>query len=365
MLKNYAKCVYLESKGSPVRALRIVSGLFRARTKYNIGPLHYSLFRFVDTPRAEWRSYLRDTEFFARVLGSANSDDMRRFLKDKVLFYQHCLDHGLPTPSIICVVAQPTTPVSSTSIAHVSDLDQWRSAIESAPSELFVKPIDGSYGSGAFIIRRLEQHFTFGQGGAQGSLEDLYLYVLQSLKNEKALLVQPRILAHPKILDISSGNALATIRVVTAMANNNARILYACAKLPVGTNITDNFSHGSSGNLVAAVDIATGALSEGWCSARSDWPVMQSTDVHPDTGHQIRGSVLPLWRDVIDLALEAQNSLPKIRTIGWDIAITAEGVMLIEANGGYNIGILQVAHQRGLGGELMSQIECQNDPTPA
>jgi hypothetical protein len=148
------------------------------------------------------------------------------------------------------------------------------------------------------------------------------------------------------------------------MVDHRAKVLCACAKLPVGSNITDNFAHGSSGNLVVAVDIDTGTLSEGWRSARSDWPVMRSTAVHPDTGHPIRGAVFPLWPKVLDLALKAQMSLPKAATVGWDITAADDGVTLLEANGHYSIDILQVAHQRGVGSELRSAIERQVNPLP-
>jgi hypothetical protein len=189
-------------------------------------------------------------------------------------------------------------------------------------------------------------------------VEDLYRYVLAGLEHETALLVQPRIRAHPRLLEISSGNALATVRVVTAVVKKMVRVLYACVRLPVGTNINDNFSAGgASGNLTAAINIKTGILSKGWGSARRDWPVMRSTDVHPDTGHKIPGFVIPQWPEILDLALETQNSLPELASIGLDIAVTKAGAMLIEANDTYGVEMLQVAHQRGLGRELISVIE--------
>jgi hypothetical protein len=365
MLKDYARCLYFESNGNPARALRIASGLFRARVKHDIGPLQYSLFRFSDTPSKEWGNYLRHGVFFSRVLQKANSDDMRRFMQNKVLFYEHCLDHDLPTPTVICVVGKPGTALSSRAVTRIDDVGQWKNAVESAPHELFVKPIDGSFGAGTFIIRRLGQNFIFGPDRTQGSVEDLYRYVLDRLENETALLVQPLIRPHPKLLEISSANGLATARIVTGMINNKAQVLCACAKLPAGANITDNFAHGSSGNLVAAVDIDTGTLSQAWRSARSDWPVMRPTDVHPDTGHQIRGTTFPLWAEVVDLSLRAQMSLPQAGTVGWDITASDGGVMLLEANGHYSIDILQVAYQRGVGSELMSVIEHQIHPSAA
>lgn len=360
MFKDYARCIYFESKGNPARALRVVGGLLRARIKHDIGPFHYCLFQFVNTPKTAWKNYIRDKQFYVEVT-SKNDQGLHRLVDDKPLFYQYCLEHDLPTPPIVCVVGRSTHPLSSGAITRIENFDQWRNVIEAAPRELFVKPIDRAHGNGTFIIRRLEHGFSFGQPETEGSLEDLYRYVLDRLENETALLIQPRIRAHPKLLDISSVNGLATVRIVTAMVDSKAKLLYACIRLPVGTNITDNFSSGMSGNLAVAIDIDTGVLSEGWYSDRSDWPVMRSTDVHPDTGQKIRGMVLPLWPKLVDLALRAQNAVPELRSVGWDMAITDDGVTLIEANDTYSVAMLQVACQRGLRHELLCAIQTQTN----
>src|SRR5690625_1096524 len=171
----------------------------------------------------------------------------------------------------------------------------------------------------------LTSRFSFGANKAsevKGSMEDLYRYTLKRVMGGKALMVQPRFRSHSDLLGFSSQSALSTARIVTAMTNNKVRILYACARLSVGTNITDNLAKGLSGNLSAAIDIDTGVLSRAWGSRRRDWPLMQSIELHPDTGHPIQGTVFPLWPKVLDLALKAQKSVSRLKTAGWDIAVT-------------------------------------------
>ncbi len=303
---------------------------------------------------------MTDDDFFKQAIRNHSPDSMQELVKNKALFYRHCLEQDLPTAPIISSVVGSHSPahISEEIIPQVRNLEQWKMFMRTAPAELFVKPIDGSHGQGAFTVHRIgEQYICYQEGKELGfHLEQLYHYFLDKLKNEAGLLIQPRLRSHHELLEISSASGLATARVVTAMVNRKARALLACARLSVGSNICDNFSEGASGNLVAAIDIETGMVGEAWSSSDRRWPTIASSDRHPDTGKRIVGFTIPSWPDVIQLAVNAQNSLPGLRSVGWDIAITDGGPILVEANGGYGIDILQIGHQRGLGRELIPYV---------
>lgn len=357
MLKDYARCLYLESRVRPAGVFRIAAGLLRARLKYGIGPINYSLFRFSSIPSSQWANYVTDKQFFLHVYKKHVPDIMNQLVDNKALFYQHCIKHGIPTIPIVCGMGKLPVGLPSGTITRIEVFDQWSRVLESTSGDLFIKRIEGAHGDGAFAMHRTGQRIVLGTDTTDGSPRASYLYMMDRLKDEKGLLVQPRVRAHHKLYEISSANGLPTVRVVTAFVGNKAKVIFAAARLSVGANVTDNFSKGSSGNLAVAIDISTGTLLEAWGSARSDWPVMQATDFHPDTGHRIRGVVLPLWPEVIMLALRAQESLPALKTTGWDIAVTDEGVLLVEANCYHGVAFLQVAYQRGLKRELNSFYE--------
>jgi hypothetical protein len=48
--------------------------------------------------------------------------------------------------------------------------------------------------------------------------------------------------------------------------------------------------------------------------------------------------------------------MPGLRTIGWDVAITQQGPLLIEGNGAYDTDILQLAEDRGLRSQLRAAL---------
>jgi hypothetical protein len=58
---------------------------------------------------------------------------------------------------------------------------------------------------------------------------------------------------------------------------------------------------------------------------------------------------LPEWRQVMELALAAHTAFPEFPSIGWDIAITPSGVVLIEANYNWDVVLAQQPACCGLG----------------
>ena len=72
------------------------------------------------------------------------------------------------------------------------------------------------------------------------------------------------------------------------------------------------------------------------------------TTHHPDTDAQITGAVLPIWQEALDLALNAQSLLKQVPLIGWDIAISNNGPLIIEANETPDLALMQYASGRGM-----------------
>jgi hypothetical protein len=58
---------------------------------------------------------------------------------------------------------------------------------------------------------------------------------------------------------------------------------------------------------------------------------------------------VPFWDDVLALSLCAHSCFSKVATVGWDVAITTEGPKLIEANPGWCVEVVQMAHGKPLG----------------
>jgi hypothetical protein len=329
--------------------------ILKARRQHGVGPVNYSLYRFAHIPESQWSDYGTDDPAFKKYLLDMSPEPMHTLLRNKVLFHAHCVRHGISTIPVVCLVGRSPDPLGE-GMGPITGLDDWLSAIASAPDELFLKPIDGTHGLGAFTVSRTGDRYSL--DGRTGTASELFAHLEARLAREQELgwLVQPRLRSHPALAPIASPSALATVRAITQIKEGIPRLLIADLKIPGGNSTVDNFALGATGNLLAAVDCASGRLSTAWGSMRKDWPVIERFEVHPDTGRPIEGFLVPFWDELVKLALQAQQSLPEIPSIGWDIAVALGGPIIVEANISYDLSILQVAHQRGLKREITAAL---------
>lgn len=330
------------------KLLPLLGAIARARLKYDIGPLFFSLFQLARVPENQWAEYVIDHPDFKNRLKRMDSSEAIRIAQNKLLMFEHCVKNAIPTIPVYCLVGD-SPDVTASTVPVVADPDRLLGAIGSGGADFFVKSIDGTYGEGSFPVTRIgPDEFRF--DGVHGSAAGFFRFMQSRLRSAdvKGWILQPRIFSDPELLKLASSSGLPTIRVVTAMRGGKAHPIVSCFKATVGDNVTDNFAKGSVGNLLAAVDIRSGVLSSAWGSRGRGWPRMICHEKHPHTDHRFAGFRLPRWDDVLDLVVRAQESLPELRSAGWDVAITPERAVIVEANVTYDMAILQVAHQRGL-----------------
>jgi hypothetical protein len=109
-----------------------------------------------------------------------------------------------------------------------------------------------------------------------------------------------------------------------------------------GANRADNFWR--NGNMLAAVDTTTGTVTR---VIRGTGPLQEEIVVHPDTGAVLVGAKVPCWREALELARATARDLPHVPLIGWDIAVTRRGPVLVEANNTPDFRLVEMAERRG------------------
>ena len=69
-----------------------------------------------------------------------------------------------------------------------------------------------------------------------------------------------------------------------------------------------------------------------WIYFTRDDHSVKTFSVHPRTGLRFEGFQLPLWQDLCDLVIGSAKKFLPIQTIGWDVAVTSKGPVIVEAN---------------------------------
>lgn len=258
-----------------------------------------------------------------KTLGKINDAGLADLTEDKHVFYGICEKEGISIPRHIF-----TTQSEDSRYDEMRSLssDQFMHCI---PGNIITKDRAGAYGSG-FAAYEKKANKLLSNSGAFFSVDSLF--EMFEADTAPPLIVQERMFDHPELASLSGTNALQCLRLVTYLENNGSvRFLFFIVKLLARGNIVDNFSGGTSGNLIAYGDIENGVLQEAVGGTGRPFELMP-VEVHPESGRSIKGFKIPLWNEACSLAENAHKIFDQFRTIGWDIAITTDGPKILEGN---------------------------------
>lgn len=295
-------------------------------------PWYYVFSLHDDSCSARARTFLQRFEtkpfIFPRLKARGGSP-----LNDKAEFAEYCHAKGIP-----CV---ETLMLIDGAVPHCSLPDR----------DLFVKHNKGRGGRGAERWDKVAPDSFEAPDGERLSGSAL-VQRLAAKSRESALVVQPRLVAHAGLNELTTG-ALPTVRVVTCLnEGNRPEFIGAVFRMAIGGNVTVDNLH--AGGIAAAVDLESGRLSHATnlgSDARLGW-----LSHHPDTGAQIEGRTLPLWQEVKELALTAHRLFDDRVVIGWDIAMLNEGPILVEGNGNPDMDIIQRFMTTGLRAQRFGEL---------
>jgi Sugar-transfer associated ATP-grasp len=171
-----------------------------------------------------------------------------------------------------------------------------------------------------------------------------------ALGDPRTYLIEERVRPHPTLAELV-GPTLCCVRVVTVVGvSGRPSIVGAVYKMQPKPLGVDHLTYGALG---CWVDLNTGALSPG--RTRHDFAY---SSVIPGTARPFVGFQLPHWEMIKELALRAAMVFPWARAIGWDVAISDRGPVLIEGNAHWSTSLLQIPAPGGLmTGELKALID--------
>ncbi|MDK3016955.1 sugar-transfer associated ATP-grasp domain-containing protein [Pseudodonghicola flavimaris] len=260
------------------------------------------------------------------------------FMRDKVLY-----------PSLLTQLG-----IASTRTQAVAQADRLYGNIPtlSTPEEIsgflrreaaypiFAKPRNASGSFGSALLTGIDDDMLVLGSGRRVALEAFCREVFTDYPD--GFLFQTALRQHPDMAAMTGGVAVGSLRIVTLRDEALPRPLYALWKLPSPKAMSDNFWQ--EGSMVAAVDDA-GRLSRARIGTglQGRWIAE-----HPVSGMAFDGFEVPHFHAALDVAARAHAMFPDFGLIGWDIAICADGPVIIEANDSPHHTLYQLAFGQGV-----------------
>ena len=258
--------------------------------RYGATPTEYFMFEFYRKSGREKRTFLTRRDY-RTTYEKINTGD-KSVLSDKVLFNRRMKDF-IGREWIDCAVCTA---------------EEFSAFAKKHPS-MIVKDKDGMQGKGVW---RLD---------VDGS-EDMNALFEEKVRG---FLVEERLVQHHAMEELAP-NSVNCLRVLTLNHGDGRVDIVACSlKTGGGTLPVDNLHLG--GGVGAGIDTETGLI----CTYAKPWegkPVLY----HPVSGVKMLGFRIPNWEIFNVQIREAARMIPEVPLIGWDCALTEEGIALIEGN---------------------------------
>ena len=229
-------------------------------------------------------------------------------IDDKLAFHELCTAHALPSPDVLAAF----TPTGS--------LLEFKAG-RPPKRDLFVKPRFGLGSDGTERFRWHGSVFESNRGCRLGP-DDLVGYLATRARTEhRTLLVQPALSNHPA-LPVAPNSALAAGRLITGLATNGS-VFPICAFIYFAQSdqtIAARFVR------VATIDIANGRLlsaPQELCGAGPNEHLDETA------GYSL---TLPGWEAAVRHVKIAHQACASFVFVGWDVAFTEQGPVLLEGN---------------------------------
>jgi hypothetical protein len=313
------------------------------------GPQWYDALGLGKRGLAAYRTFL-SVEDCQREMERLAPQAFRRIEEDKAVFVLECHRRGVPV-----------VPIDAIVLVDAGGLAEWNGPILGTAAELerflaergeydgIMKPIDGGRGYGLVRIA-----VKSGRMLPSKDFRDAAecLRHLTRVRPSRAYVLQPRVVPHPSLAGIMPGPGLGTFRVNTfLLRSGDVAVPWAFLKVPGPGLVHDNWRMGKGGGLLCPVDAQTGEIGAG--SGRpAPTDLLRRYESHPVTGAPLQGVCPPHWQDVLGMVRAAALQFPELPALGWDVAVTPSGPVILEANWAWSIIAQQVVFARGLKDEF-------------
>lgn len=272
---------------------------------YGASPNNYYNFRFFELDSNLRKTYLTH-RISEKLIRKYNKSDSRYLIEDKLVF------------------SNKFKKYTGRKILQIQDLGiKELNKLLNKKDEIVVKPLIGGQGRGVEKLNKNDFQ----------SINEMYEKIKKNFSGTD--IIEEVIIPH-KEMEKLNNSSVNTIRINTIL-EEKCHIVHASIRIGNGFFV-DNLT---KGGMISIIDVDTGIIM---------YPAIDKKnkvfDYHPITKTKIEGYQIPYWDQVILMIKGASSLVPDVRYIGWDVAISENGPILIEANSDPDYTMLQ--HQEHL-----------------
>lgn len=253
--------------------------------------------------------------------------------QDKFYFYLFLSRLGFRTPRVYAFVKKRRLVYVDDSylIDKTDSVEGQLKSIFSQDIDAFAKPSDGMLGKGIFRLRIKDGIIYI--NGEEKTIDELVGIVLSA-----DYIIQERISQHKRMKALCP-SSVNTIRLQTVMDKDGIVHPFGPG-VRIGRmgSIVDNWA---LGGVFVGIDSKTGKLMDiGILKPKYGTKVTE----HPDTHVLFDGYDIPFYQEAERMVVELHEKMYRSHSIGWDIAITENGPVIIEGNDRWEISLIQAVH---------------------
>lgn len=277
------------SKKTKKNSFMIVIDMIKCGLKYQAGYYDYQEFEFYNLNSEERKTYLTRGK---------NNEIIKKF-NDRNSF--HKFENKTEFNSIFNKYLKRNWMVLNN-----ENFSEFESFLKNNKS-VIIKPINDEGGHG---IEKFEYSDDL-------DIKELY----HKLLSNNQLLIEEFIKQHED-MNVLYDKSVNTMRMFTFYKNRKSYFLQAVLKIGNG-NVVDNFSSGGMYTYVSDTgDVYVEAID------RDD----NIYSTHPISNHKIVGFKVPMFNEAVRLVKECAKLIPEVAYVGWDVAISEDGPVIVEGN---------------------------------
>lgn len=253
-------------------------------------------------------------------------------LEEKVIFQEHLKANKIPGTNLLGKLVKGKLTVEGDSYTNQIEIASQINGLANKYDSIFIKRTDTSGGDGIFKVNN----------GNDFNIENLSM--------SKDYIIEQTLVQHEALNQVNP-NSINTLRVITFKIGGKVVIPNCMFRMSKGASYLDN---ASAGGIFITYNIESNKLgATGYQLFKSG---AKSFSKHPVSNFQFKDAPLPFNEEVKALVTIAAESYDQIDSIGWDIAYTKNGPVILEGNDSPHIVMMQITSHGLLNNNVYKEV---------